>query len=127
MKTGETAVGPQTRKPTFLLLIGDSKRRKHLSPAETQSTTLKAVAWIDHLRRTGKLIEGWPLDSHRKVILKRGANPSFSRPVHSAEGISGFLLIKVEDIEEAQAIANSYLALDLGSTVEIFPVLAFEN
>ena len=113
--------------PEFLLLIRNIQSAEHLSPDEIQSTTMKRVAWMGHLRRTAKIVEGRPLDHGSTLISKAEGDIVATRLLtEAAQRITGLLLLRVENIVEAEKIARSFPMLDLDSTIEIHTVARSE-
>ena len=109
--------------PEFLFLIRDMQSAEHLSPEEIQSITMKRAAWIDHLRRTANIVEGRPLE-HGSTLISKGEGEIVATRLltEATQRITGLLLLRVENIVEAEKLAKSFPRLDLDSTIEIHTV-----
>ena len=110
--------------PEFLFIIRDMKGAKLLSPDEIQSATVRTVAWMDKLKKAAMLIEGRPLENRFRLISERGKSVAATALPESAERITAFLLLQAEDFAEAEDSAKSFPTLNLGSVVEIYPVVS---
>lgn len=99
--------------------LPDSESWKQLSEAEQNSV----YADYARLNEAPNVTPGLPLGSPsaaRTVQVRSGARHVSSGP-HLTEGISGYLVLDAETMEDAIAVAEQIPAARLGGAVEIRP------
>ena len=107
----------------YMLLFRSDEWYEELSYTEIQKVVTQNNAWIDGLTVQGKAKPGHAL--HREgatVSGKNGRVVSDGPFAESKEVIGGFLLLNVETLEEAVAIAKSSPSLAYGTSIEVRPV-----
>ncbi len=78
------------------------------------------MAWLESLAEQGKLKAGQPLLEGGKSVSGKGGRAVVDGPfAESKEAIGGYLLLRVDDLEEAAEIAKGHPALEYGMTIEI--------
>jgi hypothetical protein len=108
-----------------MILFRSTDWDKGLSPEEMQNIMAKTMAWFDELARQGKLKAAQPLHDEGKIVSGRKTRTVADGPfAESKETIAGYLLVRVDSIEEAVEIAKGWPLLDVGATVEVRPVAA---
>ena len=111
----------------FLLCFRDTHWAKRLSPEEIQTVTTQWIVWMERLRKEGKNLDSRPLEPDRNLIFKKNGITLTRRIVTGPKRtISGYLLLRVERLTEAVAIAKTCPILDYGSTIVIQPVARIE-
>ena len=107
----------------YLLLYRSNEWYKALSREELQEVVSQNKAWIDRLAAQGKATPGHALERKGATVFgKNGRLVSDGPFAESKEAIGGYLLLNVETIEEAIAIAQSSPALAYGTSIEVRPV-----
>jgi hypothetical protein len=109
----------------FLLIFRDRTPDPYrtLSPEERQQLMQQWNAWYDRLAVAGKVQHGNPLDPAGRVVSgPRGERVTDGPFAESTEGIGGYFLLTVADIDEATAVARGCPGLPLGMIVEVRPV-----
>lgn len=107
----------------YLLLYRSNEWYKALSQEDLQVVIQHNKAWIDRLTAQGKAKPGHALE--RKGATVFGNNGRFVSDgpfAESKEVIGGYLLLNVETIETAIAIAQSSPTLAYGTSIEVRPV-----
>jgi len=107
----------------YLLLYRSNEWYKALSREKLQKVVSQNKAWIDRLAAQGKATPGHALERKGATVFgKNGRLVSDGPFAESKEAIGGYLLLNVETIEEAIAIAQSSPALAYGTSIEVRPV-----
>ena len=88
-----------------------------------QQVSEKWMAWFKGLMASGQAIDGNPLEKDGKIVSgKNGKIVSDGPFAESKEAIGGYLMLKVDSMDEAVAIAKQCPGLDYGLRVEVRPV-----
>jgi len=107
----------------YMLLFRSDEWYKELSYAEIQKVVSQNNAWIEGLTAQGKAKPGDALQRQGATVSgKNGRAVSDGPFAESKEVIGGFLLLNVETLEEAIAIAQSSPSLAYGTSIEVRPV-----
>lgn len=114
----------ETKSPFLLIFRDGSPQAYRLMSAERRQLLMQRWnAWYDGLARAGKVEHGHPLEPQGRVVSgphgERVADGPFAE---STEGIGGYFLLTVRDLDEATDIARRCPSLAHGMTVEIRPV-----
>lgn len=107
-------------KDGYLLLFRGNEWYQQLSREELQKVIRQNSAWMERLMTQGKVKAAQPLA--REGVVVSGANGrhvSDGPFAEAKEVIGGYLLLDVETIEEAIAIAQSSPGLAHGASVEV--------
>ena len=107
----------------YMLLFRGNDWTKSLSPEEKQKVTDQWMAWFRRLTDQGKAKPGRALE--RTGVTVSGKNGRFVMDgpfAESKEAIGGYLMLDVETIEQAIAIAQSSPSLAYGGSIEVRPV-----
>ena len=113
----------QTKPTQYMLLFRGNDWHKGLSPEEMQEVADHWMAWFKRLTDEGKAVAGNPLEHEGKLVSGKNGRVVADGPfAESKEAIGGYLLLAVDTIEEAVAIARSFPPLDYGTQVEVRPV-----
>jgi hypothetical protein len=107
----------------YMLLYRSDEWYKRLSHAELQKLTNQNKAWIERLTAQGKAKPGRALE--RRGAIVSGSNGRFVTDgpfAESKEAIGGYLVLDVETMDEAIAIAQSSPGLTYGGSIEVRPV-----
>jgi hypothetical protein len=107
----------------YLLLYRSNEWYKALSHEELQKIISQNQAWIDRLTAQGKAKPGHALERKGATVFGNNERLVSEGPfAESKEVIGGYLLLDVETIEEAIAIAQSSPTLAYGTSIEVRPV-----
>ena len=108
-----------------MLLYRTDEWYNRLSQQELQNLMRENSAWIQRLTEQGKARPGRALE--RRGALVSGRNGKFVTDgpfAESKEAIGGYLLVDVETLDEAIAIAQSSPGLAYGGSIEVRPIAA---
>ncbi len=109
----------------MLLICRDEQIWDRLSVAERQRIYAESVALADELTSRGQYLGGFPLhpsSSATSVRVRDGKRLVTDGPfAETREQLGGYMLIDVNDLDEALAIAGR-IPLARTSTVEVRPV-----
>lgn len=114
--------------PEYLLLLRGTQFDQRLSMQDMQTAMANFTEWVSGLALSGKLKGAQPLGHDGKIVGGAGGS-SRDRTVsdgpfaESKEAVGGYLLLTVQDLDEAVAIAEKCPLIDWGSTVEVRPVI----
>ena len=106
-----------------MLLYRSDEWYNRLSHEELQTLMEQSKAWIERLIARGKAKPGRALE--RRGAIVSGTNGRFVTDgpfAESKEAIGGYLVLDVETIEEAIAIAQSSPGLAYGGSIEVRPL-----
>ena len=106
-----------------MLLYRSDEWYHRLSQQELQNLMSENSAWIQRLTEQGKAKPGRALE--RRGAFVSGKNGKFVTDgpfAESKEAIGGYLLVDVETLDEAIAIAQSSPGLAYGGSIEVRPV-----
>ncbi|HLX72180.1 MAG TPA: YciI family protein [Verrucomicrobiae bacterium] len=107
----------------YMLIFRGTDWSKALSLEEMQQVSEKWMAWFKGLMASGQAIDGNPLEKDGKIVSgKNGKIVSDGPFAESKEAIGGYLMLKVDSMDEAVAIAKQCPGLDYGLRVEVRPV-----
>jgi hypothetical protein len=107
----------------YMLLYRSDEWYKRLSHAELRNLMNQNKAWIERLTAQGKAKPGRALE--RRGAIVSGSNGQFVTDgpfAESKEAIGGYLVLDVETMDEAIAIAQSSPGLAYGGSIEVRPV-----
>src|ERR1051325_6935378 len=111
--------------PGYLLLFRGQEWDQGLSPEELQQVMGRVMGWFDGISKSGKVKGGQPLARTGKIVSGKNGRVVADGPfAESKEVIGGYLMLDVETIDEALAIAKSFPCLQYDISVEVRPLLA---
>ena len=106
--------------PEYMLLFRGTDWDGGLSPEEIQNVMSRWIAWFDQLTEQGKARAGQPLTDQGKVISGKKGQTTLDGPfAESKETVAGYILLQVDNLDEAVEIAKECPGLDYGITVEV--------
>jgi hypothetical protein len=106
----------------YLLLFRGTHWPEHLSESEIRQTMEKVNAWFDRLSATGKMVAAQPLMPEGVAISgKSGALVTDGPFAEAKEAVGGYVLLSVDTMEEAIALAKTNPMHEFGLTTEIRP------
>jgi hypothetical protein len=107
----------------YMLLYRSDEWYNRLSQQDLQNLMSENRAWIQKLTAQGKATPGHALE--RRGAFVSGKNGRFVTDgpfAESKEAIAGYLLVDVETLDEAIAIAQGNPGLAYGGSIEVRPV-----
>lgn len=97
---------------------------KGLSPEEMQQVAGQWMSWFKGLTEQGSVTGGNPLENSGKIVSGKGGRIVSDGPfAESKETIGGYIMLKVDTLEEAVEIAQQCPGLAYGIQVEVRPVM----
>jgi hypothetical protein len=107
----------------YMLLYRSDDWYNRLSHEELQKLMDQNKAWIERLTAQGKAKPGRALERRGAIVSGKNGRFITDGPfAESKEAIGGYLVLDVETIDEAIAIAQSSPGLDYGGSIEVRPV-----
>jgi hypothetical protein len=106
-----------------MLLYRSDDWYNRLSHEELQKLMDQNKAWIERLTAQGKAKPGRALERRGAIVSGKNGRFITDGPfAESKEAIGGYLVLDVETIDEAIAIAQSSPGLAYGGSIEVRPV-----
>jgi hypothetical protein len=106
--------------PEYMLLFRGTDWDRGLSSEEIQNVMSRWIAWLDRLTEQGKARAGQPLMDQGKVISGKKGQTVLDGPfAESKETVAGYILLQVDNLDEAVEIAKECPGLDYGLSVEV--------
>jgi hypothetical protein len=107
----------------YMLLFRSDEWYNRLSHEELEKLINQNTDWIERLTAQGKAKPGRALERTGAVVSSKNGPLVIDGPfAESKEAIGGYLVLDVETIEEAIAIAQSSPGLAYGGSIEVRPV-----
>jgi hypothetical protein len=107
----------------YMLLYRSDEWYNRLSQEELQKLIYENKSWFENLTAQGKAKPGRALERTGVIVSgKRGRFITDGPFAESKEAIGGYLMLDVENIEEAIAIAQSNPGLAYGGSIEVRPI-----
>lgn len=112
----------ETSTTPFILFFRNSgpETHAHLSADERQQLMTRWNAWYDDLAAEGKAIAGTPLELETRIVSgARGERVVDGPFAETKEAIGGYVMLMVNDLDEATAIAQAHPGLPYGLQIEV--------
>lgn len=108
----------------FMFLIReDLQKLKEIQHDIRNDGVMEMLAWVEHLATTGNYLGGEPLLSQGRYVTKNEVL-SDGPFVEAKEGVSGYIMIHAENLEQAAAIAQTCPVLLRGELeIEVRPIM----
>jgi len=107
----------------YMLLYRSDEWYNSLSQQELQTLMDENNAWIQRLTAQGKVKPGRALERRGAIVSGKNGRFVTDGPfAESKEAIGGYLLVDVEALDEAIAIAQSIPGLAYGGSIEVRPI-----
>ena len=107
----------------YMLIFRSTDWYKGLSPEEIQRIVDLWMAWFKGLTDDGRAVAGNPLEHTGKIVSARNGKIVSDGPfAETKETIGGYFILKVDDLDEAVAIAKQCPGLPYGIRVEVRPI-----
>ncbi len=108
---------------SYMMFFRSDEWYKELSYDEIRNLIKRNHAWMEELTAQGKAKPGHALQRKGATVSgKNGGIISDGPFAESKEAIGGYLILNVETLEEAIAIAKTNPSLSYGGSIEIRPV-----
>jgi hypothetical protein len=106
----------------LLLFRGTNWEQFGLNQDEIRKAMERVNAWFDGLTATGKMVAAQPLMEEGVIISGKGGGFVTDGPFAEAkEAIGGYVLLSVDTLEEAIALAKTNPMHDYGLKTEVRP------
>ena len=107
----------------YMLLYRSDEWYNRLSHEELQTLMDQNKAWFERLTAQGKAKPGRALERRGAIVSGKNGRFVTDGPfAESKEAIGGYLVLDVETIDEAIAIAQSSPGLAYGGSIEVRPL-----
>ena len=112
---------PERDPKQYMFLFRHGIWDEGLSPDEIHKIMSDVTEWFDSLVKDGKVVAGTPLmEGGKSVMVRNGAVAVLDGPfVESKEAVAGYLILRLENEEEAVAIAKTSPLLTRGMITEV--------
>ena len=121
-------MNPERDPKQFMLLFRHGPWDAGLGEDEIEKIMEQVRAWFDGLSAAGKIAAGSPLEEGGKTVQVRNGQAGVTDGpfVESKEAIAGYILLRVDTMEEAVAIARTspMLGYDPSASTEVREVAA---
>jgi len=115
----------------YLLLFRNSTASEEsyqtMSPEEMQANLDQWNKWIGGIAAQGKLVGGEALKNSGKVINGSKNVVTDGPYVESKELVSGYLMVQVENQEEAISLSTGCPIYDIEGSVEVRPIMSMNQ
>lgn len=106
----------------YMIFFRGTRWEDQLSPQQLQDSMKRFTEWFEDLSVKGTMKGAQPLQPETKLVTKQGvADGPFAE---SKEAVGGYVLVAVETMDQAVAIARTWPGLDYGGSIEVRPVAA---
>jgi hypothetical protein len=112
-----------TTMAKFILIIREDLSRYPIAEEKLNAIIKAHSNWARDLTAQGKFVDGYgiPNDGH---LVERIDNNIVASPLRDIkEGIGGFYILEVADMDEAIAIAKNCPTFDEGDIIEVRPLM----
>lgn len=107
----------------YIILIRENLAPEtEMSEEDFETQIQEFMAWVEDMSKTGNYMSGDPLQPEGRYIYKDAIH-SDGPFIESKEAVSGYVLIKAKDIDEATALAQKCPIFNYGGAIELRPVL----
>jgi hypothetical protein len=92
-----------------------------MSENQIRQAMEKVNAWFDSLSATGKMVSAQPLMDEGAVISGKGGSVTDGPFAEAKEAVGGYVLLSVDSLEEAVALAKTNPMHEFGLKTEVRP------
>jgi hypothetical protein len=112
----------------FMLLVReDLNILKKFTEEERNNGVREMLKWVETLAESGNYTSGEPLLATGKYV-SRDTVLSDGPFIEAKEGISGYMLVQAENLEQAASIAQTCpLVMQNRMVLEVRPIMTFSN
>ena len=108
----------------MILIREDASAMANMSESEAQAEIQEYVNWVEGMAKTDNYISGDPLESEGRYIGKDEVH-SDGPFIESKEAITGYVLIKAENMEKALELAKGCPVYKNNGAVELRPIMKY--
>ena len=108
----------------MILIREDINRFTQVSEADAQAEIQEYMQWVEKLAETDNYIAGDPLEGEGCYIANDHV-VSDGPFIESKEAVTGYILIKANDLEHATALAKACPTFKYGGAIELRPILKY--
>ncbi len=114
-------------KNFMLLLREDLEESQQLSPQEFEKMVGEHSEWVEELTEKGIFKGGEGLDPGGKFINNSSRVVTDGPFAEAKEVVGGFYLIEAKDLEEAVKIAHDCPSIKYKGSIEVRPILEYDE
>ena len=114
-----------TMKELMMIFVGGDYEQSELSPDQIQSRLAKWNQWVDDLKKDDNFINGRALKP-RAVSVGEGHVVTDGAYVETKELVTGYFLLKANNLEQVIEMSKDFPEYDIGGTVQIREIENFE-
>lgn len=114
-------------KEFMMIFVGADYTDLGLSPEELQGRMGKWFAWNDKMEKDGVVVSGNALTPQIRRVVGANRTVTDLTSAEVKEIVGGYYLVKANNFDEVQEIAQDYPDYDLGGTVEIREIMVFDQ
>jgi len=110
----------------FILLVREEIARfNDLTPETMQAEIGEYMVWVEELSATGNYIGGDPLEG-KGALIQTDKSVAHDGPfIESKEAVTGYILIKANDLEQAIALGKGCPVYNYGGALEVRPIMKY--
>ena len=110
----------------IILLRGGDERLSDLNEAQSAEHMGKWVVFMSNLAKSGKLLGGLPLQASGRYITKDAVSDNIVL-TQSGEAISGYLIVKAVNYEQAITLMQGCPIFDFNGNLEVREMAPMEK
>ncbi len=114
-------------KEFMMIFIGADYTDQDLSPEELQTQMGKWFAWNDKMTQAGIVSHGNALTPQIRRVIGANRTVTDLTSAEVKEIVGGYYIVKAQDFDAVEKIAEDYPDYDLGGTVEIREIMVFNQ
>lgn len=114
---------PSAAADQYMLLFSGPDWDTGRTREETQRIMDKVTAWFEGLAKRGLVRGGAPLARAGKLVSGKSRTVADGPFAESKEVVGGYLILAVNSLDDATAIARECPTLDYGISIEVRPML----
>lgn len=112
-------------KEFMMIFVGGDYEQSELSPEQIQARLAKWNKWVDDLKKDDNFINGRALKT-RSVSVGEGHVVTDGAYVEAKELVTGYFLLKANDIDQVIEMSKDFPEYDIGGTVQIREIENFQ-
>ena len=112
-------------KEFMMIFIGADYTEQGLSPNEIQEQMGKWFSWVDKLKEKEIYLGGNALTSNAKGLSGKTSIATDGPFAEMSEIITGYMIFKAENMDEAVEVAKDFPDFDYGGKVEVREVMKY--
>lgn len=113
-----------TSASQYMLFFRGCDWDRGLSPEQARQALDRVMAWFDGLNQRGIVRGGRPLARTGAMLSREKGEVLVDGPfAESKEVVGGYLIVEVDDLDEAVTIARECPTLQRGIEIEVRPML----